>query len=159
MVRLAEKIKQGWHEIDVTDWLPNSFDARLTRESNQEGNPRGFFKHCLFPKEMVRTQTVAMIARVHDDRIFNQVASFEAGEDSANALIHQRNQAEIALLDTPVFFWSNTKEQLSMQALSIEQSFLLLPFPHQTITQWNILALRKSGRPIEGYLIERIFVI
>src|SRR5262245_48057946 len=130
MVGLAEKIKQRRHEIDVTDWLPNSPGTCLTRNPDQQGNTRSFFKHCFFPKEMMRPQAVAMIARVHNDRVVSQLASFKAGKDGANALIYQRNQAEITLLDTPVFFRRDAEKQLSWQPLSIQRCFRFLPFAH-----------------------------
>src|SRR6266496_738058 len=159
MVWLAEKIKQRWHKIDVTDWLLNSFDARLTRKPNQQGNTRGFFEHCFLPEEMMRAQAVAMIARVHNDRSVSQVPSFKAGEDSANALIHQRNQTEITLFNTPIFLRGDAKKKLSGQSLPIEESFRLLPFPHQTITQWNIFTFRKRRSQIEFDLVEWMLIV
>ena len=71
MIWLAEKIKQRWHKIDVTDWLLNSLSACLTREPDQERNARGFFEHCFFPEQVMRAQAVAMIARVHNDRVID----------------------------------------------------------------------------------------
>src|SRR4030095_177316 len=100
MFGLAKKIQQRRHKIDVTDWLLDGFGACLTRKPNEERNARGFFEHGFFSEKMMRTQAVAMIACVHNNRILSQTASFQAGEDGANALIHQRYQAEIALLDT-----------------------------------------------------------
>ena len=107
----------------------------------------------------MRAQAVAVVARVHDNSVVSQTESFEAGENGTNALINQCNQSEIALFDAPIFLGSDAKKQLSRQPLSIQNCFGLLPFPHQTITQWNIFALRKRGRRIELNLIERMFIV
>ena len=71
MFGLAEKIKQGRHEIDVTNWMRNSFGACLTRKLDQEGNASRFFEHCFFPEEMMRPQAVTMIASVHNNRVIS----------------------------------------------------------------------------------------
>src|SRR6266542_1660115 len=102
---------------------------------------------------MMRAQAVTMIARMHNDRAVSQIPSFKAGEDGANALIHQRNQAEIALLDTPVFLRSDAKKQLSREPLPVENSFRLLPFAHQTITKRNIFVFRKGCCRLEVHLV------
>src|SRR5437867_1519057 len=159
MIRLAEKIKQRRYETDVTNRLLNGFGACLTRKSNQERNARCFFEHCFFPKKMMRAQAVAVVARVHNNRVVGQAASFNAGEDCANALIYQCDQPEIALLDTPVFLRGDAKEQLSLQSLPVANSFRLLPFAHQTVTQRNIFTFSKRGCRIEFDAIERILIV
>jgi hypothetical protein len=68
MIWLTEKIEQGRHEIDVTDWLRNGFAPCLTWQPNQERNTRSFFEHCFFSEEMMCAQAVTMVARVHNDR-------------------------------------------------------------------------------------------
>jgi hypothetical protein len=159
MIRLTEEVKQRWHKIDVTHRVRNSFARSLARQPNQEWNTCGFFEHCFFSEEMMGAQAVAVVARVHDNSIVSQTESFDAGEDGTNALIHQRNQAEITLLNTPIFLRSDAKKQLSGQPLSIQNRFRLLPFPHQPITQRNVFALRTRGRRIELNLIERMFIV
>src|SRR5262249_21044639 len=114
----------------MTDCLANSLGPCLTREPDQKGNTRSFFEHCFLPEKMMRAQAVAMIARVHNNCVVSQVPSFEAGQDGANTLIHQRDKPEITLLDTPIFLRGNTEEQLVWQSFPIENSFRLLPFAH-----------------------------
>src|SRR6266550_5024152 len=115
MFRLAEEIEQRRHEIDVTSRMGNAFAACLSREANEQWNARGFFEHCFFPKKMMRAEAVAVIAGVNNDRVVSQAASFKAGQDGADALIHERHQPEIALLDASVFFRRDPKEQLKRQ--------------------------------------------
>src|ERR1043166_5874487 len=107
----------------------------------------------------MRAQTVAMVARVHNNRVVSQATSFKAGEDGANALIHQRNKPEIALLDTSIFLGSDPEKQLHGQSLPIKDCFGLLPFAHQAIAQWNIFTLRKCGGRVKVHLIERMLTI
>src|SRR5436305_3848915 len=104
--------------------------ACLTRQVNQKWNARGFLEHCFFPEELMRAETVAMIARVHHDCIAIQAASFNTFKNRAYASINERDQTQITLFDTPVFFGRNTKKKLGRQSLPIENSFLLLPFAH-----------------------------
>src|SRR6266480_6943850 len=159
MARLAKKIKQRRHKIDVTDWLRNGFGTCLTKDSNQQRNMGSFLEHCFFPEQMMRAQAVAMIACVHNDRVFGQVTSFKTGKDGSNALIHQRNQAKVTLFDTPIFLRGDAEKQLSRQSLSIQDRFRLLPFAHQTIPQWNILTLGKGRRHIEFNLIKQMLIV
>src|SRR5437660_6920851 len=108
---------------------------------------------------MMSAQAVAMVACVHNNRVIGQAASVNAGEDGANALIYQCDQAEIALLDTPVFPRGDAKEQLNRQSLPVANGFRLLPFAHQTITQRNIFTFSKRGCRIEFDVIERILIV
>src|SRR5207247_8916728 len=91
MIRLAEEIEQCRYKIDVTDWLLNGFAPCLTWQPDQERNARGLFEHCFFPKEMMRAQAVAVVARVHDNRVLSQTESLKAGKDGADALLNQRH--------------------------------------------------------------------
>jgi hypothetical protein len=145
MARLAEKIEQRRHEIDVAYRLRDHFRARLPRQSNQPRNARGFLKHCLLPEEMVRAEAVAMVARVNNDRVVSQAESFQTRQNCADALIDQRHQPEIPLFDAAVFVRRNSKEQLSGKPFTIEERFGLLPFAHQTIAQWDIVTLLERG--------------
>ena len=61
---------------------------------------------------MMGAQAIAVVARVHDNGVLSQTESFEASENGTNALIHQRNQAEITLLNTPIFLRGDAKKQL-----------------------------------------------
>ena len=79
---------------------------------------------------MMRAKAVAMIARVHDNRIASQAASFNTVENRPYASINERNQTQVALLDAAVFFGRNPKKQLSRQSLPVENGFRLLPFAH-----------------------------
>src|SRR5437763_13741045 len=108
---------------------------------------------------MMGAQAIAVVARVHDNGVLSQTESFEASENGTNALIHQRNQAEITLLYTPIFLRGDAKKQLSGQPLPVENSFRLLPFAHQTITQRNIFAFSKRGCRVEFDVIERILIV
>src|SRR5438046_1066649 len=159
MIRLAEEIEQCRYKIDVTDWLLNGFAPCLTWQPDQERNARGLFEHCFFPKEMMRAQAVAVVARVHDNRVLSQTESLKAGEDAADALVNQRNEPEVALFNAAIFFRCDPKEQLSGQALPVQNRFGLLPFSHQTITQRNMFAFRKRRRHIEVHIIQRMLVI
>src|SRR4029453_7988695 len=98
---------------------------------------------------MMGAQAIAVVARVHDNSVLSQTESFEASENGTNALIHPRNHAEITLLNTPIFPGGAAKTKLGRQPPPEENSFRLLPFPHQTITQRNIFPLRTRGRRIE----------
>jgi hypothetical protein len=48
---------------------------------------------------------------------------------------------------------------LSGQALPIQNSFGLLPFAHQAITQRNVFTLGKSGSEIEVHIIQRMLIV
>ena len=107
----------------------------------------------------MRAQAVAVIASVHNDRVITQAQSFQATKNGAYASVHQRDEAEVALLNTAVFLRSDAKKQLSRQSLSIQDGFRLLPFAHQTVTKRNIITLRKRGCHIEIHLIERMLIV
>src|SRR5438034_11159800 len=97
---------------------------------------------------MMGAQAIAVVARVHDNGVLCQTESVEASENGTNALIHQRNQAEITLLYTPIFLRGDAKKQLSGQPLPVDNSFRLLPFAHHKITQRNVFALRTRAARI-----------
>src|SRR5437867_13247893 len=98
MIRLAKKIEQRRHEIDVTHRLRNDFAAFLTRQPDQVRNARGFFEHYLFPEQMMRAEAVAVVARVHDDRFVSQAVSFQAIQTGTDALIYQRDRPELSTI-------------------------------------------------------------
>src|SRR2546423_8443277 len=106
--------------------MRNHLLPRLAREPNQPWNARGFFEHGFFPEKMMRAQAVAVVARVHHDRVLTQATSFQTAKDRADTLIDQRDQAEVTLLDATVFIRCNPEEQLNRQPLPIQQRFSLL---------------------------------
>ena len=137
----------------------DSFGTGLTREPDQEGNTRGFFEHCFFPEQVMPAQAVAMIARVHNDRVIPQTQSFQATKNGAHALVYQCDESEIALLNTAVFRRSDAKKQLGRQPLSVQDCFRLLPFAHQPVTERNIFTFRKRGCYIKVHIIEGMLVV
>src|SRR4029077_3065183 len=107
---LPEKFEQRRYEIDMTHCLRNHFAAPLIGQPNQQRNARSFFEHCFLPEDMMRAKAVAVVARVHNDRIASQAASFKTFENCANASINEHNQPEITLFDAAVFVWCNSEE-------------------------------------------------
>ena len=79
---------------------------------------------------MMRAEAVAVVARVHHNRVLLYAASFQTTKNRADALIDQRDQAEVTLPDAAVFVGCNPEEQLHRQPLPIQQRFSLLPFAH-----------------------------
>ena len=59
---------------------------------------------------MMRAEAVAVVARVHHDRIFRQAAPFQTTKNRADALIDQRDQAEVTLLDAAGFLRCDAEE-------------------------------------------------
>src|SRR5215471_17907187 len=108
---------------------------------------------------MMRAQTVAVVARVHHNRVLAYAASFQTTKNCADTLIDQRDQTEVTLLDATVFVGCNPEEQLNRQPLPIQQRFSLLPFAHQTIAQRNFFVPGQRTRRVERLLVERIYVI
>src|SRR6266568_901511 len=76
----------------MTHWLRNYFTARLVRQPNQQRNARGFFEHCFFPEKVMRAKAVAVVARMHNDRVLVQAEPFQAAKNGADALIHESDK-------------------------------------------------------------------
>ena len=91
--------------------------------------------------------------------LLRYAASFQTTKNCADALIDQRDQAEVTLLDAAVFVGCNPEEQLNRQPLPIQQRFSLLPFAHQTVPQRNVFVFGKRSRRVELHLIERIRIV
>src|SRR5436309_13066751 len=94
---------------------------------------------------MVRTEAVAVVARVHHDGVLPYGASFQTSKDRADALIDQRDQPEVALFDAAVFVRCNPEKQLKRQSLSIQHRFSLLPFAHEAVPPRNIFAVLEGS--------------
>src|SRR5437867_6956570 len=108
---------------------------------------------------MMRAQAIAVVARVNNNRVITQAQSFQATKNRADALINQRHQAEVPLLDAPIFFGRNPEKQLSGQAVPVKNRFRLLPFSHKPVAERNIFALGKRGGKIEVNFFERVTVV
>ena len=59
---------------------------------------------------MMRAEAVAVVARVHHDRVLLYAALFQTTKNCTDALIDQRDQAEVTLLDAAVFVRGNPEE-------------------------------------------------
>src|SRR4030095_16014433 len=112
-----------------------------------------------FCKQMMRPQAVAMVARMHDDRVVAQAKSLQATKNGTDALIDQGNQSQIALFNAAIFVGGNPKEKLMGQTLPINNRPGLLPFTHKPIAQRNIVALGKRGGRIELDLAQRMLIV
>src|ERR1043166_1359299 len=119
MARLTKKVEQGRHEIDVAHCMRNHLRACLARQSNQPRDARGFFEHCFFSEEMMRAQAVAVVARVHHNRVLRYAVPFQTTKNCADTFIDQRDQTEVTLLDAAVFIGCSPEEQLNWQPLAI----------------------------------------
>src|SRR4030095_4734787 len=108
-----------------------------------------------FCKQMMRPQAVAMVARMHDDRVVAQAKSLQATKNGTDALIDQGNQSQIALFNAAIFVGGNPKEKLMGQTLPIKNRPGLLPFTHKPIAQRNIVALGQRRAGTESDIVEQ----
>src|SRR6266487_3489266 len=123
----------------MTHRLRNDLAAFLTGQPNQIRNSYRFFEHDLFPEEMMRSQGVSVVARMHDHGIVTQAESFQAREDGTDALIDQRDQPEVSLFDAFIFVRGDPKKKLAWQAFPVQIRFRLLPLSHELVAQRNIV--------------------
>ena len=83
MVRLAENIKQRRHEIDVTDSLLNGLRRVFAQEAESTEERVWPLRTLFLSRRGDARQAVAVIARVHNDRVITQAQSFQATKNGA----------------------------------------------------------------------------
>ena len=90
----------------------------------------------------MRSEHVAVIARMNDDRVFGDARFFNGCQNGADCLVDQRNQPEVPLFDASIFFGCFAEKELCRQTFPVQGCLRLLPL------------MRGEAMPPENVFIE-----